>query len=58
MGHGPRKPKTLRAVLTHVSQWFDHYLFDAPMPDYVRPELGSNDETDEIDETNNQQGNQ
>ncbi|MBT1450359.1 S9 family peptidase [Glaciecola sp. XM2] len=41
MGHGPRTPKTLRGVLTHVSQWFDHYLFDAPMPDYVNPEFES-----------------
>lgn len=38
MPHGPRNPKTLRAVQTHLSQWFDHYLFDAPMPDYIKPD--------------------
>lgn len=45
MAHGPRKPKTLRAVLTHVSQWFDHYLFDSSIPNYVNPELSSSEES-------------
>jgi dipeptidyl aminopeptidase/acylaminoacyl peptidase len=36
-GHGVNKPKSMRAVMTHNLQWFNHYLFGEPLPDFSKP---------------------
>jgi dipeptidyl aminopeptidase/acylaminoacyl peptidase len=38
-GHGITKPKSIRAVMQHNLTWFNHYLWDDPMPDLTQPEL-------------------
>lgn len=38
-GHGITKPKSMRAVMRHNLDWFNHYLFGDPLPDFTRPEL-------------------
>lgn len=30
---------TSTGTATCLSQWFDHYLFDAEMPDYIKPDM-------------------
>ena len=45
MPHGPRRPKTLRAVLTHLDAWFGHYLFGSPKPEFAT--VGIPEEEDE-----------
>lgn len=37
MGHGPRKPKTRRAIAEHALLWMRHHLFGAEAPDFVAP---------------------
>jgi dipeptidyl aminopeptidase/acylaminoacyl peptidase len=36
-GHGITKPKSLRAVMQHNLDWFNHYLWGDPLPDLVNP---------------------
>ncbi len=54
MPHGPRTPKTLRAVQSHLDAWFGHYLFDRPAPDFatygIPEEEDSDEEEEEIEE--------
>ena len=38
-GHGINKPRSMRAVMTHNLQWFNHYLFGEPLPDFSKPEI-------------------
>jgi dipeptidyl aminopeptidase/acylaminoacyl peptidase len=38
-GHGITKPKAQRAVMQHNLGWFNHYLWNDPLPDFARPEL-------------------
>jgi dipeptidyl aminopeptidase/acylaminoacyl peptidase len=47
-GHGITKPKSQRAVMQHNLGWFNHYIWNDPMPDFARPELPKkeNPETD------------
>ncbi len=35
MPHGPRTPKTLRAVRSHINAWFSHHLFGDAKPDFT-----------------------
>ena len=43
MPHSPRRPNTLRGVITHLDEWFSHYLFDTEKPDFVSPYLPATD---------------
>jgi dipeptidyl aminopeptidase/acylaminoacyl peptidase len=38
-GHGISKPKAMRAVMRHNLEWFGHYLWADPLPDWTRPEV-------------------
>ncbi len=38
-GHGITKPKAQRAVMQHNLGWFNHYLWNDPLPDFANPEL-------------------
>jgi dipeptidyl aminopeptidase/acylaminoacyl peptidase len=38
-GHGVNKPKAQRAVMQHNLGWFNHYIFNDPLPDFATPEL-------------------
>jgi dipeptidyl aminopeptidase/acylaminoacyl peptidase len=38
-GHGITKPKAMRAVMRHNLEWFNHYLWKDPAPDFVTPEV-------------------
>jgi dipeptidyl aminopeptidase/acylaminoacyl peptidase len=38
-GHGITKPKAMRAVMRHNLEWFNHYLWSDPAPDFVSPSL-------------------
>jgi len=38
-GHGITKPKAMRAVMRHNLEWFNHYLWKDPAPDFVNPTL-------------------
>jgi dipeptidyl aminopeptidase/acylaminoacyl peptidase len=34
-GHGITKPKSMRATMQHNLQWFNHYIFGDPAPDFT-----------------------
>ncbi len=36
-GHGITKPRSLRAVAQHNLAWFNHYIWDDPLPDFANP---------------------
>lgn len=38
-GHGITKPKAMRAVMRHNLEWFNHYLWKDPAPDFANPTL-------------------
>jgi dipeptidyl aminopeptidase/acylaminoacyl peptidase len=38
-GHGINKPKSQRAVMWHNLVWFNHYLWDDPLPQLAEPEI-------------------
>jgi dipeptidyl aminopeptidase/acylaminoacyl peptidase len=38
-GHGINKPKAMRAVLQHNLEWFGHYLWGDPKPDFANPKV-------------------
>ena len=38
-GHGITKPKSMRAVMLHNLGWFNHYLWNDPLPDFTAPDL-------------------
>lgn len=38
-GHGINKPKAMRAVMNHNLAWFNHYLWNDPLPDFASPTL-------------------
>jgi dipeptidyl aminopeptidase/acylaminoacyl peptidase len=38
-GHGISRPKAMRAVMRHNLEWFNHYLWKDPAPDFVTPDL-------------------
>ncbi len=37
--HNINKPKAKRAVLQHNLDWFNHYLFGDPLPDWIEPDV-------------------
>lgn len=46
MPHGPRRPKTLRAVQTHLDAWFGHYLFGSQKPEFATVGIPEEEEVD------------
>jgi dipeptidyl aminopeptidase/acylaminoacyl peptidase len=38
-GHGITKPKSQRAAMQHNLAWFNHYIWNDPLPDFANPEL-------------------
>lgn len=50
MPHGPRKPKTLRAVQSHLDAWFGHYLFDREKPEFSSYGIPEEEEESESDD--------
>jgi dipeptidyl aminopeptidase/acylaminoacyl peptidase len=38
-GHGVTKPKSMRAVMRHNLDWFNHYIFGDPAPNFPKPDL-------------------
>jgi dipeptidyl aminopeptidase/acylaminoacyl peptidase len=38
-GHGITKPRAMRAVILHNLHWFNHYLWDDPLPDFTKPDV-------------------
>ena len=38
-GHPITKPKAMRAVMQHNLAWFNHYLWNDPLPDFANPPL-------------------
>jgi dipeptidyl aminopeptidase/acylaminoacyl peptidase len=43
-GHGITKPKSMRAVMRHNLDWFNHYIFGDPLTDFSKPELPKKDD--------------
>jgi dipeptidyl aminopeptidase/acylaminoacyl peptidase len=43
-GHGITKPRAQRAVMTHNLVWFNHYLWDDPLPNLAELPLPKKDE--------------
>lgn len=43
-GHGINKPKSRRAVMWHNLVWFNHYLWDDPLPRLAEPEISDKKE--------------
>ena len=47
-GHGISKPRSMRAVMQHNLEWFNHYLLGDRAPDFVGPDLpAQQDDTEE-----------
>jgi dipeptidyl aminopeptidase/acylaminoacyl peptidase len=38
-GHGITKPRAMRAVMEHNRDWFDHYIWGDPRPDFANPQV-------------------
>ncbi|HEX5733651.1 MAG TPA: S9 family peptidase [Blastocatellia bacterium] len=38
-GHGITKPRSMRAVMQHNLDWFNHYIWGDPLPDLANPAL-------------------
>jgi dipeptidyl aminopeptidase/acylaminoacyl peptidase len=38
-GHGVTKPRAARAVMRHNFDWFNHYIWGDPLPDFTTPEV-------------------
>ncbi|MBM3747649.1 MAG: S9 family peptidase [Acidobacteria bacterium] len=38
-GHGIDKPKEARALMQHNLEWFNHYLWGDPRPDFLTPKV-------------------
>ncbi|MGH9769802.1 MAG: S9 family peptidase [Blastocatellia bacterium] len=52
-GHGITKPKSMRAVMQHNLDWFNHYIFGDPLPDFSKPELPKKESKEEKAVTGN-----
>ncbi len=48
-GHGISKPRAMRAVMRHNLEWFGHYLWGDPLPDWTRPEVPKREERESKD---------
>jgi dipeptidyl aminopeptidase/acylaminoacyl peptidase len=46
-GHGINKPKAMRAVMQHNLDWFNHYIWGDPPPDFTSPALPKKESKEE-----------
>jgi dipeptidyl aminopeptidase/acylaminoacyl peptidase len=44
-GHGINKPRAARAVMRHNLEWFNHYIWGDPLPDFAEPDVPKSDGT-------------
>jgi dipeptidyl aminopeptidase/acylaminoacyl peptidase len=42
-GHGITKPKAMRAVMNHNLAWFNHFIWNDPLPDFASPSVPAKD---------------
>jgi dipeptidyl aminopeptidase/acylaminoacyl peptidase len=45
-GHPITKPKAMRAVMNHNLSWFNHYLWNDPLPDFASPKVPQRESKD------------
>lgn len=45
-GHGINKPKAMRAVMSHNLEWFNHFLWNDPLPDFASPKVPKKESAD------------
>ena len=45
-GHPITKPRAMRAVMQHNVAWFNHYLWNDPLPDFANPTVPKKDTKD------------
>jgi dipeptidyl aminopeptidase/acylaminoacyl peptidase len=38
-GHGITKPRSVRAVARHNLAWFNHFIWNEPLPDFANPDV-------------------
>ncbi len=38
-GHGITKPRSVRAVAQHNLAWFNHHIWNDPLPDFAKPDV-------------------
>ncbi|HEV7747222.1 MAG TPA: S9 family peptidase [Pyrinomonadaceae bacterium] len=48
-GHPITKPKAMRAVMNHNLSWFNHYLWNDPLPDFANPVVPQQKESKDAD---------
>jgi dipeptidyl aminopeptidase/acylaminoacyl peptidase len=46
-GHGISKPRALRSVARHNLDWFDHYIWGDPLPDFANPKVPAKAKSDD-----------
>src|SRR6266446_5283052 len=46
-GHPITKPRAMRAVMQHNLAWFNHYLWNDPLPDFANPTVPKKDSKDD-----------
>jgi dipeptidyl aminopeptidase/acylaminoacyl peptidase len=46
-GHGINKPRAMRAVMQHNLDWFNHYIWGDPLPDFASPQLPKKEKKEE-----------
>jgi dipeptidyl aminopeptidase/acylaminoacyl peptidase len=44
-GHGITKPRAMRAVMRHNLDWFNHYIWGDPLPDFANPQVPKKEKT-------------
>lgn len=50
-GHGITKPKAMRAVMNHNLAWFNHYIWNDPLPDFANPTVPKKETKDDDKKT-------
>jgi dipeptidyl aminopeptidase/acylaminoacyl peptidase len=46
-GHGITKPRSVRAVAQHNLAWFNHYIWNDPLPDFANPVVPKKEKSDD-----------
>ena len=51
-GHTIMKPRSVRAVARHNLAWFNHFIWNDPLPDFANPDVPKKEKsTDDLDES-------
>ena len=51
-GHPNTNPLSVRAVLQHNLAWFNHFIWNDPLPDFANPDVPKKEKAaDEFDES-------